>query len=389
MKKIKYRAVCILTVFSMLICIFTCQPAVLSAADNTGRINIDSEVSGMTWKLYRVGGSRSDGRIDPLKIFSGFSIPTHFDFREEIQNLAVTFSNYISLKNVTPERTGVTDENGDIVFTDLPEGWYTAVPSDTEINENVVSSSPVMICISSLSIFSGTWGTDVRVCPKIRTRQKLSFKDIIIKFVDEGPNRSDEPVTIVIYRENEEYDRVELGPDNDWTFVIRDVPDDDTEWYIIQHDSPSPDAERYPVYHRETSEIDNTPTDIHILIHTNNPNSSITPPNMMTQVSQEVTEKDSPVVTDSDSEDSSNVSGGPYVSEPEDSIITGGPVTDITAITETDNSTVTEAVTTTLRTSSDSGLPQTGQLWWPVPVMALSGVFLAAVGAAVKRKDGE
>lgn len=34
-------------------------------------------------------------------------------------------------------------------------------------------------------------------------------------------------------------------------------------------------------------------------------------------------------------------------------------------------------------------LPQTGQLWWPVPLLALAGLLLTAAGAAVRRRGAE
>lgn len=392
MKKIKTRVTCIITVFLMIICIFECPVSQISAAENPGRLHIDSEISGMTWKLYRIGDAGNDGKIKPDKIFSRYIIPDFLDFKEEIQNLAYTFSSYVSAEKLGPERTGTTDSDGDIIFTGLKEGWYLAVPSETEISGEIVSSTPVMVCLSSHSIFSGTWGTDVKICPKVKKRLKLKFKDIIIKLIDDGPNKSDETVTVIVYRENEEYTRVVLTPDNDWTYVLKDVPDDSTEWFIIQEDKGTPHTdERYPVYHMETSEVDNTPTDIHIIIHSKNPNNSVWPPFVMTQTT-EISEE--PAVSRTDS-DENEVSGGPFVTEPFGTSVSSAPVTEPETAEMTSggpaDSTVSEAVTTTVKktSSTDSNLPQTGQLWWPVPVMALAGVFLLAAGAAAKRKDGE
>ena len=32
-------------------------------------------------------------------------------------------------------------------------------------------------------------------------------------------------------------------------------------------------------------------------------------------------------------------------------------------------------------------LPQTGQLWWPVPLLASAGLLLTAAGVVIRRKD--
>lgn len=46
--------------------------------------------------------------------------------------------------------------------------------------------------------------------------------------------------------------------------------------------------------------------------------------------------------------------------------------------------------TTTSSSSSSSGkLPQTGQLWWPVPVLSATGLFLIVIGIAYEEKKRE
>lgn len=39
--------------------------------------------------------------------------------------------------------------------------------------------------------------------------------------------------------------------------------------------------------------------------------------------------------------------------------------------------------------SEPTQLPQTGQLWWPVPILGLGGIILIAIGAYWKRKKKE
>lgn len=48
--------------------------------------------------------------------------------------------------------------------------------------------------------------------------------------------------------------------------------------------------------------------------------------------------------------------------------------------------TITNTLKTTSSTVTDSNLPQTGQLWWPVPILALSGIFLLLMGW-IRRKE--
>ena len=46
-------------------------------------------------------------------------------------------------------------------------------------------------------------------------------------------------------------------------------------------------------------------------------------------------------------------------------------------------------INTPLRWPQDSGLPQTGQLWWPVPVLLAAGALLLALGRVRKRERAD
>ena len=51
---------------------------------------------------------------------------------------------------------------------------------------------------------------------------------------------------------------------------------------------------------------------------------------------------------------------------------------------------VTSATTASSVTNqNDSKLPQTGQLWWPVPILGVSGMLMLTVGIRLRRKEDE
>jgi len=53
--------------------------------------------------------------------------------------------------------------------------------------------------------------------------------------------------------------------------------------------------------------------------------------------------------------------------------------------TSTSITTSTTIITTT--TTTPEKLPQTGQLWWPVPVLALAGLVLMGIGFKLRTKE--
>lgn len=354
---------------AMLIAVFFCINAftvnISAAEEKSGRISLENSVPGMVWDIYRTGDALEDGILKPEEIFYDFRIPSKLEHREEIQKLAYTFESYINIKGLRPLDSRAADDNGKAVFADLAEGWYTAVPHSLEKDGMLYESGPVMICVSSFEIYSDVWGTNVRVCPKVNKSTKIpeNKKKIVIRYEPDPtyPN-SDDPVNVIIYRDDEEYYRLELNKENDWTYVLPDIPDDDTNWSIILEDTPD---DVYPLYRKETDRTNTTPVDTFIVTHRWDYNNTVLYP-LPTFTAPPGSPDDEPEVTTVTDEITPESTTSPAMLTPED---TEPPV--ITRITE------------------ESSLPQTGQLWWPVPLLAVCGAAFIGAGAVIRTKEGD
>ncbi len=336
---------------------FSSCPAVYASQISDGKITLDCGIQGMSWDIYRVAEACPDGSADYISELKNYRIPSFFRTGEELQSYAETVSGYIAAEKISPCGSGVTDESGMLCFADLEDGWYTAVPHRLALKNVVYMAQPLILCVSPDAAYSSAWGTEVSASPKISTSKPESFKDIVIKFFpDDTIHTPEERVTVIIFRDDEEYTTVELTRDNDWTYIIRDVPDDDTEWTVINSDAPE---YVYPLYHRETNRTDDTSTETHYIWHMTSTNLPSGDPH----ITMSTDDSDfNNTVTETDSQDT--------------------PVTDTTSGTDS-------PVHTEINNSTDTGLPQTGQLWWPVPVLASAGFVLAAAGAVLRKKDGE
>lgn len=363
MKLKRTSAVTLLIVF---FCINTFAVNISAAEKKSGRISLENSVPGMVWDIYRTGDALEDGTLKPDKKFSGYRIPSKMEHREEIQTLAYTFESYINIRNVKPVDSRAADDKGTAVFTDLAEGWYTAVPRQLVKDGMLYESGPVMVCVSSYEIYSDVWGTDVRVCPKVNKNTKIpeNKKKIVIRYEpDPTYPDSDEPVNIIIYRDDEEYYRLQLDRDNDWTYVLPEIPDDDTKWSVILETTPE---DVYPLYRKETDRTDITPVDTFIVTHRWDYNNTVLYP-LPTFTAPPGSPDDEPEVTATVTEEliPENTTV-PVMLTPEE---TEPPV--ITRITE------------------ESRLPQTGQLWWPVPLLAVCGAAFIGAGAVVRVKEDD
>lgn len=324
------------------------EDSIISAYDY-GRIAIECEKSDITWELYMIGTPNSDGSIKKVDSFINFPVPSFTGYKDEFQKFAESAENYINTNNITFINSCITNLSGSAVFSGLNEGWYVAVPKKLVTDDKIYTSSPVIVCITDKIEFSNFWSNDVTVYPKVNG-QDLSDsedKDIVIKFEwpDEDSIKPDSPITIVIYRDGEPYQTVILDDSNEWTYIIPSVPDDDTVWSISQKDYPDIVI---PIYKSDTVIDEDKPVDIFIIQNIINP------------VEPSVPETDIPV-----------------------------PVVTTSAVSNSDKTETTYAMTNSLVTIStlSEKLPQTGQLWWPVPVLSLSGVLLISIGMLLKNKQ--
>jgi len=354
---------------------------IAASADAPGRITIECGTDGMEWDLYEISRVTDDGTLEPVETFKDFPIPTFLGFKEEIQTLAYTLENYITYIHPDPVRSGTADSSGKVIFADLEEGWYEAVPKKLRVGNTEYFSSSVMVCVTAHHLYNDYWGTDVTARPKSDHKEKTesSKKTVIIQYEpDPEKDPPDKIVTVIIYRDGTPYEQVILDETNNWTYVVPDVPDDDAEWVIIQKDTPD---DTYPLYDKETTVIEHTPTDIITVWNKKETDRNDPPP---------VT--DVPDITKPSVTSISTESGAPQVTDVTyDDSLQFPPVTTVTssassAVTTTRKDT---PVTTVYRTppQTDDSLPQTGQLWWPVPVLTASGLMFTVIGMVIRRKD--
>lgn len=358
------------------------------SADTSGKITIDCGIEGMTWNLYQFSEVTDDGALKPVGIFAQYPLPEKPGVKEEIQKLAVTLENYVSVSAPAPVRSGMTGSSGKVHYANVDEGWYIAVPDKLVDGNTEYTSSPVIICVSPRELYKNYWGTDVTVQPKVdkKIKKPEKTKVIIIQYEPDKKNDTDEKeVVVIIYRDGTPYQQVILDDTNNWTVILPDIPDDDSKWVVIQKDTPD---DVYPFYDRDTTVIDETPTDI-ITIWNKKDNIVIVPP-VTSEVPQETSKPETQMSTES---------GSPFITEvTKDDSQNFPPVTTIASETSV-SSEVTKPETTKPETNSntpnktttppkkDDSVPQTGQLWWPVPLLASAGLLLTAAGVVIRRKD--
>ncbi len=277
-------------------------------------INIECGKQNMQWFLYRIGDAMADGSIGYDELFSKYSLPEGPVSKEEIKDLTFTFETYVNRNGFYPDQSGVADESGRVSFT-VDEGWYIAVPGKLRTDQKVYGSSSLLVCVSSLEIYSEDWGEEVTVFPKIEEYPSGQLqKVVVIRFSwDSGNPPSKGPIIVSVYQDGIKKEEIILDSSNDWIHVFTDIPYD-SEWTAVQENTPE---DKTTVYRKEPGYH---PVDVVEVITIENHGRS--------PISQQVT----------------------------------------TPAISSENNTVSEK------------LPQTGQLWWPVPWLSVSGILIFSLG---------
>lgn len=336
------------------------------AAEETGSMTLwcvkdDDIVVGMHWQLYRVGHRESndyvfEGDFEKYRPTLGDRTKPMLKWDAETVACATEALKRMTIVNQTAKRAeGFTNSSGSVTFSDLENGLYlvwgdiltvgdiTYVPSAIFFEMNgeeasILNAYPKIIQ-SSLSSSHGWYS-----CRKVWENDE-----------DQPWNRS-VSITVARYRDNVYYDEIELREENDWTYEWEDTTDH--IWFVYEISIP----DGYTVSYRDNDMQ-------YLIINTFEGESGTGTSDTQTTTTDSTTdETQTTSETDSDTTSSTNQT-----------------TTDHTTTT-TYSATTTSTSDTTITTEK---VPQTGQLWWPVPALAAGGLLFFGIGVSIRRKNDE
>lgn len=249
-------------------------------------------------------------------------------------------SAYLALleANTQAAATATTDDNGVANFTGLADGTYLLIGDAVTLGDKLLRPEMALVTLPS--------GNDreVDIFPKFSlTEKKDSVEYKLLKVWDdeENPNVRPASIQVDLYRNGEKKETVTLDAACNWRHSWKDT-DDSALWAVIEHIPEHYSAEYriegYNFYIENIAEPAPTEPD---------------------PTEPEETKPSEPAPTDP--------------TEPEETKPTEPDTTEPTPTKPTE-------------TPPKPVLPQTGQLWWPVPVLVLAGLALILVGL-LRRKE--
>ena len=361
-------------VFCALAIILWCMAGVLMnsyAGENTGSLTLwcvknGDVVSGMQWHLYRVGHRENDDYVLEGD-FAGYR-PTLGDESRPItdwdSDSAASAAEALKLKaiadNIPSRADGITSSAGSVTFKDLENGLYMVWGNVLRVGDTTYIPS---------AIFFEMNGEDAAVLnayPKIvmRTQSSDTVRYSVQKVWlndEDQPWRRSASITVDIYRDNVFYEEVQLSESNDWSYQWEDSSG--YTWSVYEKEI----LENYTVAYEDNSTK-------YLIVNTYDG-----PPGGRSETTTTVTT--SPTATGSETTTVTAVQTDTDTTAATTRQITGQKSTGTTA-----QATRTAAAKTTT-IAAETKAPQTGQLWWPVPVLALGGMLMLGVGLRLTKKD--
>lgn len=302
--------------------------------------------------VYLVGETDTSGKVSLVGAFSGYPVVIDYTSSSGLRDTAITLDSYAVADGIAPDYTGLTNGNGTVTFTGLQTGVYLVdIKNITDEDGTTYMFEPFIVFLPYAESETGSPSFSVRAFPKSTAKvdsDSSTFVHVIKKWNDAGfaINRP-ESVTVRLICDGETYDTRTLTEADNWRYTWENL-DADHSWKVVEDG-----------------------IDIRYVVLITSP------------------EKNSFVITNTRTEDIiiplvpiivvPSVTGGIAVPVITASILTAVVITGL----------VVHHRDIEIRHKSDAELPNTGLLWWPVPVLSAAGMALTLLGVLVKKKDEE
>lgn len=313
--------------------------------------NGKTPLTGAQFNIYLVAAADEQGSLTLTGPFTQFNVNIQGKDDDAWRALASTLEGYVLRDGISPTDSGTTDAKGVVKFpssgTHLTPGLYLVLGNRHSQGGYYYEASPFMVMLPGFDKEADAWIYDVEANAKYESRKEPDegsdtlTRKVLKVWKDSGyEEQRPEKIVVQLLRDGEVYDTVALTADNNWRHTWTDL-DSNYKWTVVEKE-----LEDYTV--------------------------EVTREGITFVVSNTYTEDvpDSPDPTEPT----------PPPTEPDEPTKPGTP---------TEPSKPTKPGTPTNPSTPDEPkLPQTGQLWWPVPVLTAAGLLLIVAGL-LRRRGGK
>lgn len=354
-----------LTVIGLLFWIGAGMTGAVFAADNDGSLTLlckttDGKVlTGMHWDIYYVGARETADTFALRGDFADFPVSLNDTSASGLAAAAQTLENFAILNQLSPLDSQEASDTGHLCFDTLERGLYLVSGVMMRLEDTYYIPTAFLVEIPE----EGST-VDFSVHPKYLSVDATQDSwDYAVKKIwantESQPEDHADFVTVQIYRNGVLVDTVELNDSNDWSYQWSAT--EFYDWRVLEIKV----SEKYYVVYRSNETQ-------YVIVNTYN-----------NDYQNDVTHTTNGVETATTTSTTETVLTDENTT---DSIGTGAETSNDTETILTETSAVTTTSTADLSQDTEK-LPQTGQLWWPVPVFGLGGLLLIAIGMRLRTKE--
>lgn len=374
MRKISALLASLLCIWILMPCLIHADTLRNSLLLHYYAINEAMPLADATFYLYRVAEPDAQGGYALTEEFTKYQVDiSKLDWNEagRLTELAITLSAYALRDRVPDLETGITDVNGNLMFHDLEDGLYLISGNVLDINVDGRECSfvpqPLLLPLPYPDS-DGTVISDMEVDVKYNrffTSSITDQVDLTARKVWIGGENHPDSIIVQLMRNGIVVETVELNEDNQWQYTWEGM-ESGYGWMALEEEIPK---------------------DYTVSIHQEDEVFTITNTRTSTKGAQDIpsTTESTFEASDPPSHDTTDVPSVTENDDPTESTAEEPPYTgNSTDTTEPLSGTSTN---TSGNSPSLSKLPQTGQLWWPVPLLAGTGMLMIGTGMILQRND--
>lgn len=292
----------------------------------------NTPITDTEFHIYLVATVDAYGELTTTEEFSRFNVNIRGKNDDAWKTLASSLEGYVLRDNLSPTDSAKTNEQGLISFPTgekkLTPGLYLVLGSRHTQDGYIYDPQSFVVMLPSLDKEVNDWDYDVTVIPKSdkhpNNPDNGTITRKVLKVWKDTNHTKERPkeITVSLLQDGKVYDIVTLNASNNWRHTWENL-DDDYRWTVVE------------------DELNNYTVAV-------------------------IREGVTFVVTNT-----YDIPDNPSTSK----------TTSTTSTVANTTSTVIKTTTSSTPTiSSNAKLPQTGQLWWPVPLLIAVGLFLIIIG---------
>jgi hypothetical protein len=337
----------------------------------------------MRWRIYKVG-ERKNGDFKLTGAYKSYPVNLRNMTAENVAGAAKAMESFVIGSQMQCLSESYTDEAGTVDFSGLDAGLYFAVAKSVKEGVFMRKADPIFFEVTNTEYESTLF-------PKVYSTATLSdeITNLTVKkvWVDNDNAYVSRPVdiTVDIYKDEEYVETVLLSEKNNWTYNwITDEPD--AEWRVVERYIPRKyevyinyNTTQYLIKNTYVPEIITDGDDYYIT--TGKPLTTTSTTFTTTAITETTTSENESSVTASSPSSTTDVAGGTATASASTS------TTDVAGGTA--SQTTSSGIVSTPNDSNSAGnpkLPQTGQLWWPIPFLLGGGFLMLGTAAAITPK---